>query len=99
MANTIVVCCMIPFQADVLYSPTVPSLQLIEKYEQQTKRISYLNDSVNELLAIKMERDELATENKQLQDANKRYHEHTNELQDRVERLLVHPWLCYIHTH
>ena len=31
----------------------------------------------------------MATEKKQLEEANKRYHEHTSELQERVEKLLV----------
>ncbi len=64
-------------------------MQLIDKYEHQRERISYLNESVNDLLSVKLERDELATEKKQLEEANKRYHEHTSELQERVEKLLV----------
>ncbi len=76
-----------------LTPPSLVPLQLINKYESQRERISYLNESVNELLSVKLERDELASEKKQLEDANKRYHEHTSELQERVERLLVS------HTH
>ena len=48
-----------------------------------------MNDSINNLLEIKLERDELRVDNKQLQEANKRYHEHTGELQAKVEKLLV----------
>ena len=62
---------------------------MIQKYENQRDKINYLNESVSELLTVKVERDELAVEKKQLEDANKRYHEHTSELQDRVEKLLV----------
>ena len=64
-------------------------MQLIDKYERQSKKIHKLNQSINELLEVKLDRDELQDENTKLLEANKRYHEHTSELQEKLEKLIV----------
>lgn len=62
---------------------------MIDKYERQREKVNKLNQNVNELLEVKLERDDLLAENSKLQEANKRYHEHTSELQEKLEKLVV----------
>ena len=61
-------------------------LKLVEKTEEQQQKILEMTASINDLLKV---RDGLLEEKKKLMEAKQSYHTHTNELNDRVQKLLV----------
>lgn len=63
--------------------------KLIEKYEVQRFNIAKLQETVNQLLVIKVERDKLKEEKELLMEVNTKYDFHIEELKNKVRLKII----------